>query len=362
MKGVRTVLLVLSLSSAVLSAAARHARKVTRTAAVAVVVAAVLGGCLGGGDDGGGASDCLASANGSMKLAHSWAYDGEELIGATGQLAIDVDDGDNTGTVTGDAEEGDGPGGWEWGVAFTDFVEGSPFHDGGVVTDLTEHGDSGVGDENIPKVHLDCAGWGPVTVRLNGVAINEDDVGYNLTGHFMVSSTGVRDDATGKILAQDGTTPYSPDRPADALRSPGDYEFWLIARTPAGNEPATIPPLVFADTVTTANYNRAWNFDVLSTATIDVQASARNQAAGPLVGQLNVALRDPDGGTASTTTLGGTGQTTSGGLTLDDATAGPYSLLVTGNGVQMAYTLTVTLTYPDGFLLVLFWEDGKLET
>ena len=326
-----------------------------------LLASVVLAGCLGAGGDQGAAARgaCLASANGAMKIAHSWAYDAEALQAGTGELRINVDDRKDSGTATGKATASGTPRPMAWEVAFTKFEATRPFHDGGIERGLVEHGDSGVGDTTIPKVTLECTGWGPVTVRLNGIAVTEDDVGLPLTGHFMVSSTGVRDDATGKIMAADGTTSYSPDRPGDALRARGDYEFWLVARTPAGEAP-TIAPLTFADTVSAPNYNRQYDFTLFSTGNIDVRATARNQAAGPLVGQLTVTLRDPAGGTASSATLGGTGQNAAAGLTLDNATSGGYSLAVTGNGVGMSYTLTVTLSYPNGFLLILFWEEGEL--
>lgn len=319
-----------------------------------VFLATVLAGCVDGGGDGEHeGTTCVAESTPAAKVANSWAYSGEELRDGNGTMQVRVEDRDDSGTVTGHVVEA----GADWHVEFTNFSATRPFHDGGVAFHLTEHGDSGVGDATIPRVRMLCAGWGAVRLTLDGQAVAVPGGAEAFAGHFMVASTGVRDDATGRITDRDGSADYSPSRPGNAARQSDDLEFWIkVSADEAGNATATN----VSGTANSPVYNMSHGFPVLAAgANISVAVTGRGATPGPLLGQLEFTLRDAGGGELASTTLGGPGQVMEGGIHAPADRPGMYALQVTGSAVQVAYEAEITVERAGGFLLVFFWEEGE---
>ena len=104
-------------------------------------------------------------------------YAGKNLTPASGTIAIDVDEQANKGLVQ--AEFTDGPD--HYRIIFDRFAGVAPYQDGGIVTRVYEHGDSGNGDPLYPKTWLYLGGWGKANVLKNGQIFFQD-----YAAHFMV--------------------------------------------------------------------------------------------------------------------------------------------------------------------------------
>lgn len=157
-----------------------------------------------------------------------FAYTGKGIVPFDGPVYLDVNEQDNTGRLIARGKIGPSP----FEVVFDTFAPSRPFHDGGIASNLIEHGDSGVGDTSIPRVDLEMAGWGKATIQYNGRNYDDPIAGNDTwTAHFMVIRNGVRDNATGAIYADaNRTKPYNATRPAEGVSSPGDYELHLVLR------------------------------------------------------------------------------------------------------------------------------------
>ena len=115
-----------------------------------------------------------------------WDHMGNEatrLFPVEGNIEIDVDEIENTGTFVATLELPEG----HYVVEMDRFHEFSPCQDGGIAAFIFEHGDSGCGDSNWPKSLLYVAGWGYGRGTLNGKPLYQD---YQI--HFMVTQ-GMRD-------------------------------------------------------------------------------------------------------------------------------------------------------------------------
>jgi hypothetical protein len=109
--------------------------------------------------------------------------DGKNLRSVGGEISLDVDEIDNTGTFRAELELPEG----RYVVELDRVHEFNPCQDGGIAAYLFEHGNSGCGDMNWPKSLLFVAGWGYGHATLNGAPLYDD---YEI--HFMVTQ-GMRD-------------------------------------------------------------------------------------------------------------------------------------------------------------------------
>jgi hypothetical protein len=126
--------------------------------------------------------------------------DAKNVHPVKGTFEIDVDERKNTGTCTAKLEIPKAGGGSDTlEIAFDEFKEFSPCHDGGIAAFLMEHGDSGCGDTNWPKTLTYVFGWGLGHAKLNGktLELNGKKI-ENYQVHFMVTQ-GMRDRKTLKV-------------------------------------------------------------------------------------------------------------------------------------------------------------------
>ena len=117
---------------------------------------------------------------GSMRDLPPWDhldYSGKRLNPVPGRISIEVDERANTGVVLVEFVEGTD----RYRIAFDRFAGTAPYQDGGIVTRVYEHGDSGNGDPLYPKTWLYLAGWGKADVFKNGDLLLKD-----YAAHFMV--------------------------------------------------------------------------------------------------------------------------------------------------------------------------------
>lgn len=277
-----------------------------------------------------------------------WAYDGAVEKGA-GEVSIDVDEATNQGRVVATAKLG----GATWAITWTNFSEaaGRPFQSGGIAHDLTEHGDTNVGDTLVPRVHLVSAGWGRAEVRKDGVPYLDPVGGGLWSAHYMATDTGVRA-ADGKIKTRTGGI-YDPTKPAEGA-SEADREIWIILR-PVGTAPADGLTNT-TEAVSSPQYAKDFPITVESPgATITVDFAAHGPPSPlPLPAptyDLTFTLSDANG--TEVQTAKNTGSLSA------VATPGEYVLRVTGAGVQSTYDLGILVDYPSADPIVVVYEEAN---
>ncbi|HUQ53246.1 MAG TPA: hypothetical protein VM692_13555 [Gammaproteobacteria bacterium] len=116
--------------------------------------------------------------------------DGSNLRAVDGEILLDVNELENTGTFRAELQLPEG----RYVVELDRVHEFNPCQDGGIAAYLFEHGNSGCGDMNWPKSLLFVAGWGYGHATLNGQPLYQD---YEI--HFMVTQ-GMRDRESRKVM------------------------------------------------------------------------------------------------------------------------------------------------------------------
>lgn len=337
------------------------AAAVTRRAFVLALVLSTLplAGCLGGDE----VPDerRVTAAGGAATLG--WAYDGVGVVGRDATLEGVLRNGDNAGVVNVTfTAEGD-----VYIVRFDAFAqaEGKDFMDGGVAFGLDEHGDTGVADASIPRIHATIAAWGKAIVLRNG----EPEGGEPWSAHLMVSRDSVRGE-DGRITKSDGATPYDPATPADARRIEGDPQVLFWVKHPRGETFARPPAGVFAN-VSCAAPQCAQSADLAFEPGVGVLAMnvtvVGPEAPAPIplgaLGQGRFVVVDANGTDLAagdfTLSPGGAPGVTPVEVPLAGL-ALPLALQVTGDG---AFTVRAegAVTYVDRPFLVVTWDDPTLQ-
>jgi hypothetical protein len=130
---------------------------------------------------------------GALNDKSPWEHMGDDaknLRAVEGQILLDVNEIDNTGTFRAELQLPEG----RYVVELDRVHEFNPCQDGGIAAYLFEHGNSGCGDMNWPKSLLFVAGWGYGHATLNGRPLYQD---YEI--HFMVTQ-GMRDRNTRAVM------------------------------------------------------------------------------------------------------------------------------------------------------------------
>ena len=159
---------------------------------------------------------------GSLNDTAPWDHMGDDasnLRAVAGEVSLDVNEIDNTGTFRAELELPEGV----FVVEMDRVHEFSPCQDGGIAAYLFEHGNSGCGDMNWPKSLLYVAGWGYGHATLNGELLYE-----NHELHFMVTQ-GMRHRETLQVMLQPGTGEAGSVNPAAQ-----QFDFYI--RSPERND------------------------------------------------------------------------------------------------------------------------------
>ena len=159
---------------------------------------------------------------GSLDDVSPWDHmddDASDLRHVGGEIIIDVNEIDNTGTFVAELALPEGL----YRVELERFNEFSPCQDGGIAAYLFEHGNAGCGDSNWPKSVLWVAGWGYGSATLNGETLYED---YEI--HFMVTQ-GMRDRETLQVQLM-------PESGEAGSVNPAAQQLDFYIRSPARNE------------------------------------------------------------------------------------------------------------------------------
>lgn len=159
---------------------------------------------------------------GALGDSSPWDHMGDDasnLRSVDGEISLDVNEIENTGTFRAELQLPEG----RYVVELDRFNEFSPCQDGGIAAYLFEHGNSGCGDMNWPKSLLFVAGWGYGHATLNGAPLYED---YEI--HFMVTQ-GMRDRETLKVMLE-------PSSGEAGAVNPASQQLDFYIRSPERNE------------------------------------------------------------------------------------------------------------------------------
>lgn len=286
-------------------------------------------------------------------------YAGATAQPGTGRIDIVANPDTEEGTMVATFEVA----GQAWRVEATRFAEapGRAFQQGGVRSEFQEHGASGNGDAALPEIHALNAGWGQGTVSVGGQPFVDPLTGnttFNV--HYMATDTGPRDPDTYALTKADGTTPYDPATPGDVRLLNGTRQILLNVQSTA-----PLPPpdntTTFTGTVS-PQFTASHPLVVAQQARLLVAISLSNPTPLPSVGRVAFVLTGPDGAEAGryaydpSAAPGAPGQ---GAIDLPAAAPGDYSLDVSGDGVQVTYTATASVDYPEGvFVHVVYTEPA----
>lgn len=284
-----------------------------------------------------------------------WSYGGHGVVPLHGTMNLTVDPASNNGTfwavgVLADGRE------TRFEILFDRFSGSAPFHDGGVAVDLVEHGDSGVGDPDIPRVDMLVAGWGTGLVTVDNSTYADPTTGdERWNAHFMLVRNGVRDDETAGIWNANRSEPYNPNEPGDAYTETGSMEMLLEIETAGGEKEAetlfeTDGRVTSAETVTVLDesFTNAWiaGPSIVTVAGMSLgPATYRAEVYGPdgdLVHDGDFML---DGGDSGSMAVG-----------LNLTQFGDYRVLVTVDGVGATYNVDVTARATPT-VLNLWWDQ-----
>lgn len=291
-----------------------------------------------------------------------FAYNGRGIVPFDGPVYIAVNDAANTGRAVANGKIGP----TTFDVVFEQFVESKPFHDGGIASNLIEHGDSGVGDTSIPRVDLEMAAWGKATIHYGGKPYADPLTGdLNWTAHFMVIRNGVRDNATGAIYATENKTEvYNPQNASEGHSAVSDYEIHLVLRN--GTATGEASSTTFGESRSSGPAPNVAEEQTLftvpqlgSTATIELTVEDTVTRGS----NITFTLRAPSGVVVLEEALGdasvapGTGITTRAN-SFSVQELGDYVLTISGRlNPGGEYRVKHSLAPPTAIVLNLWWED-----
>lgn len=326
-----------------------------------VLAAGGLAGCFGAeNSDLGDPRTFVAEGPAKLSMA-GWAYDGAGLETVTARIEGTVNDADNSGSVVVSFNVS----GQEMRIEFDEFAEadGKAFMDGGVVFDIVEHGDSGVSTPAIPKILALIAAWGEARFVVDGSPVADTNTGGpTYAAHVMVSDDTVRQ-ADGKITKADGTAPYDPATPGDAMVIAGDRQilFHLAPHAADGsgvafeqNESVTVSSQEDVE-----EFPIPGTFGALGSVTIRIGSPADPVPAA--AGTLDVRILSPSGAEAGSATFQASPATVGQEQTIEwtFAEAGEYVVRAVGSG-GFTYDLAMRVDYAAPMSMTLTWDELEI--
>jgi hypothetical protein len=170
----------------------------------------------------------------------NFAWDGTGVAPVGGDIKVRVNAGKDVGAVIAKVYGTFNPedGVWYTGeivFVLNDFEEGPSWQEGGIVEDVTIHGNTGLGPAVMPVIRTYLGGWGTANVYVNGELVYE-----GLDAHFMYTERVRRADYT--IRKADGTIynpmMYAGDYPDFVSQSEREVHLVAHSTTPdSGNFP-----------------------------------------------------------------------------------------------------------------------------
>jgi len=318
---------------------------------LAAFIASALAGCFAAPD---AAAYRVVGTDG--KGAIGFAYDGHGVLPFDGNITIDVEDVNNTGQVVVHGAFD----GRQFDVVFDRFNGLKDFHDGGIVSGLREHGDSGVGDTSVPAVDLDVAGWGTARVTVDGEPLIDPVNGTaEWAAHFMVVRNGFRDDDTGTVWNGDRSGPYDPDVPGDATTVDGDWEIHLALRTtdPSGGPATAYHEFDSNGEVNSPAYAETHAFEARPGSARVIINATNYSPTGTQTMDLDFVLSSPSGEELESASASPDfGETVMITWDVNLTEDGEFTVDVSGSAVQGTYNVDVHVTNP-AVAYNFWWED-----
>jgi hypothetical protein len=269
------------------------------------------------------------------------------------RMAIEVDEATNTGLVQAEGAVMAN----SYRIRLSEFNHSADdFHSGGIAANFDEHGDSGVGNTLLPKMRLLVATWGPGEITWNEAPLVDPYTG-NATwdAHLMVTDTGARDDATGKVFKADGATPYDPGAPGDAMIG-RDNEAHLVFTSRYAGE--SLPPDVYPwdGQIVEPLGMTSMPFEVKTTEaafqiTVDTGGDPQE------IGQWVVQLLNPAGTVVEETTVSNNRPSETINKTASHTAAGTWTLRVTADTLPADFTADIQVIYPPKPMHYFFWDE-----
>lgn len=325
-----------------------------RTVATVLVAATVLlAGCTLFASDVGIPDHIVVHASDAFWI-DGWGYDAANVTEAEGSMTIDVVASAGTGTATGSITVDDT-------TTTFDFIEfhgadGKPSHDNGINQDFQEHGASGNGHDLIPELHAVTSGWGTVNVSVDGQPIVNPLTGeWPIPAHFMVTDTGIRDDASREVRVENGSL-YRPAWAGNGTNTPGDHEVHVVIDS--GEPEVGDPGAIESGTLTPVQPSASVGFQVgYVTTTIEAEVNVQSTAGNPSPGEVNVSLSGPNR-TYKQATIGGPQGANNVSWTLEGVEEpGDFEINMTTES-SASWQASVQLDPPERLFLHFLYEEA----
>lgn len=187
------------------------------------ICVAVVAGCF---------SSTAFEAHGSHVLVIAgYAYDGQNVRTAEGELKVKLDNRRNTGavhaTVRDVLETID--------IRFANFTGRLPYQSGGVARNLHLWGDTGNGSTVFPKVYVYAAAFGYATLDIDGEPQRDPtNLRQTLPAYFFLTRGVYRDPDTHLVYSSEPGRPYDPAKPTESTINQIGAQATLLLYTSRG--------------------------------------------------------------------------------------------------------------------------------
>lgn len=315
-----------------------------------LLVATAFAGCLG--DDSPPAQYDVQASGGHV--ANGWAYDGTDLQTSVADVEGFVDAENNRGSLNITYEA------WNstWEIQHAQFEGSQDFHDGGIALGVTEHGDSGMGHTEIPRIDGRVLTWGTAEVLRDGEPYEITQPG-TWSAHMMFNENTIRD-ANGQILQEDQSTPFDPSQPGNAYIQEEDPQAIIELTSPGGSDDAREPAMV-DETIEIVGHEAQGSVEVPTSPHSRASVNLTTEAEAPLQGgSITVEIVDEEGEVLVEDSGEVTPLEPYEGSWEIDGLAGPVQVVVSGSGTYTA-NVGAEVTYDDHPHITITWDDYDLE-
>lgn len=323
--------------------------KVRSLLAGLLLVAIAFAGCIGA-DDPPTQYDVQAS---SGHVANGWAYDGAALESNVASLEGFLDAEANSGSLNITYEAW----GSTWEIRHDHFEESQDFHDGGIALGVTEHGDTGVGHTEIPRIDGLVLTWGTAEVLRDGEPYEISQSG-TWSAHMMFNENTIRD-SSGQILQADQSGPFDPNDPGNAYIEDDNPQAIIELTSPGGADDAREDASV-NETVEIVGFDDQGSVELPTSSYSHAMIDLTTETEVPLQGgSITVEIVDEDGEVLAEDE----GEITpldpyEASWTIEDVD-GPVHVVVSGSGTYTAHVDAMVM-YDDHPHITITWDDYDL--
>jgi hypothetical protein len=271
------------------------------------------------------------------------AYDADGAREVQCVILITTDADADEGQIAFDLMPGEADG-RSWLFFMEDFRPYAEGMEDAIREDFRAFGATGLGGSLLPEAHVESAGWGEMAITVDQKRLPDAVTGEpTWRAFYAVLTTGVRDDATGRMLE---------------ASAPGDKEIHVVitSHAPPPQEPM---PVEVPATSAAGDYarthplhdNKYWGAVANWTLTVG--------GGGVQTTDLTFRFRDPEGAVVRTFDVSGSAsgqaRTYDVGFVMDKL--GMHTLEVEGNGVGVEYSVEGSVVPPEQIIHPYWWEE-----